>query len=75
MHLLKYPHVPRYKTIILAQQTWNCYAFTEPDFFSNILSETCRTPSACMFLRLARNLSVLYKVMKCLPRNDLLDKR
>lgn len=74
MRLLKNPHVPCYKTIILAQQTWNFCVFTEPDFYPNILSETCMTTRAHVFLLLTRNLSVLYKVTKCIVMHDLLGK-
>lgn len=74
MHLLNYSRVPCYKTIILAQETWNFYVFTEPDFYSNILSETCMTTRAHIFLILSRNLSVSYKVMKYIIRHDLLGK-
>lgn len=33
MCLLKYPHGPYYRPIILAQKTWHFYVFTEPDFY------------------------------------------
>lgn len=58
MRLLKYPHVPCYKTIILTQHTQN--AFTEPEFYLNILSETCVPSRACVVLILPGYLSVLY---------------
>lgn len=73
-HLHNYPRVPSYKTIILAQQAWNFYVFTEPDFYSNIDSETCITIRAHIFLILTRNRSVSYKVMKYIIRHDLLGK-
>lgn len=36
MCLLKYPHGPYYRPIILAQKTWHFYVFTEPDFYLHV---------------------------------------
>lgn len=73
MCLLKYPHGPCYKTIILVQKTWNFYVFTELDFFNlHIFSEPWRIAGAYWWLILAIKSLCVGSSHICFMRHHLL---